>query len=160
MFQDITRFLKNSAVTTIGQASCRCWRVSSSAQNATSEKKKRRSATAPTWRMGDDSTSPRNSDPPVVSQTLPWGMTQTDLKFKFCLHKYVQKVCYLILTSVGGGETFSISRFKKCGEFKLTLISWIDWWVITLTHIFVWSFFSVTEICEEICIINQWSAPR
>lgn len=59
-----------------------------------------------------------------------------------------------------GGETFSISCFKKCGEFKLTLISWIDWRVITLTHIFVWSLFSVMPMRAEICIINQWRAPR
>lgn len=75
--------------------------------------KKKRSATAPTWRMEDDSASPRNSDPSVVSQALPWGMTQADLKFKFCLHKYVQKVCYLTLTSVVGGKHFLFPALKS-----------------------------------------------
>lgn len=88
-----------------------CRRVCSPAQSATSKKK--RSATAPTWRMEDDSASPRNSDPSVVSQALPWGMTQADLKFKFCLHKYVQKVCYLTLTSVVGGKHFLFPALKS-----------------------------------------------
>lgn len=109
---------------------------------------RKRSAMELIWRKEDDSASPRNTDPSVVSQTLPLGVTPTwNLNSVFTNMKSV--LSHFDKCVLRG--TFSISYIKKCGEFKLALISWIDWRVITLAHIFVWSLFSVTEIYVPTC---------